>query len=542
LTVVSIAEGGEGRGYNLTEEIEGLSFSNVNPGGDEVCSFTLRRKWYETNPEISRGNLLRILCGVDVLWQGRVEETDRGIENTEKISVTAYGLGARLKDGNLQEIFIDGELGKWNEPSAQRKVTLSAGNVLFDPLPAVNGQDTGAALPALAWQYSRLVNGIANGSELWYYGAGIDLGALLYNYKGSGEDAAWVTRARLAPTDLTTSGEGLLGAEHDGKLEANEQSIIATDAGYKYAAITNWRSNASTIDPYGGLHRWEVPKVLGLHGLPLQGSWPYVGFTVDQMVGYILGLVPGVAVRRLDAQTFVIEQSTYIEPTPHEDAIRDLNRYENCDWGTWGPSSPLDRSVAGYFDFANADRETVHWFTLRSECDAEDLHSETATLYGKVAVVYTDEADIQRTVHVEIDVPDLDAAELSREYTMNIGTATAEIAQAEAEAFLARWGQFAPARGSFTVKQPIRHHRRGDISPLYMRADGSNVRIPDILPAATLFALDSSPDLRTTFPIKRVSIDASGEVPAASVEVDQADDSLSVLQSRSDLATSLIQG
>ena len=178
--------------------------------------------------------------------------------------------------------------------------------------------------------------------------------------------------------------------------------------------------------------------------------------------------------------------------TTHEDGIRDLNRYENCDWGTWGPSSPLDRSSDGYFDFTTADRTTQHWFVLRSEVDAEDLHSETATLYGKVAVGYVDAAGIERVVYVTADVPDLDAAGLSREYTLNIGQATAAIAQAEGEVFLTIWGQFAPARGSFTVSQPVRHYRRGELSPLYMRADGSNVRIPDILPAATLFALDST--------------------------------------------------
>jgi len=73
-----------------------------------------------------------------------------------------------------------------------------------------------------------------------------------------------------------------------------------------------------------------------------------------------------------------------------------------------------------------------------------------------------------------------------------------------------------------------------------MRADGSNIRVPDVLPARDLFSLSLQPDRLTTFPIKRVSVDASGPVPKVTAEVDQVNDLMSQLTARLQLKTDLI--
>jgi hypothetical protein len=108
-------------GYELTDRIEGLGWSSVNPGGDESATFTFRGDWTTALPEIARGDTIHIGDGLDVLWQGRIEEHDRGGTDTPTVGVTAYGLGARLKDGTFTEIFRDADMTAWTGTARTRR-------------------------------------------------------------------------------------------------------------------------------------------------------------------------------------------------------------------------------------------------------------------------------------------------------------------------------------------------------------------------------------------------------------------------------------
>lgn len=541
IRVVSIEQGGEGQGHDLTDDIEGLSWSSVNPGGDERCTFTLKRSWFSANPEIERGNLLRVMCGIDVLWQGRVEETNRSADSTEKIAVTAYGLGARLKDGTFQEIFIDGDFSGWGEPSTQRRLNQVGAGLSFSPQVSIGAQDAGATEPGLLIDFTstETVASRAMGAEIWYYGGGVSIGKLRYSFlvlSGPEGNATWQDQAFVLNDDIASAFNS--GTDHNA-TDSTNRTLTATTATRKYALVASNYTDGGGTD-MTDLHGWIVPKVIGRHELTEQGTWPNIGFTVDQMVRYLVELVPGISIRRIDEQSFVVQQAAYKEPQPHEDGISDLNRFEGCDWGTWGPDSPLDTSIEGQFDFKDREPETQHWFVPRRDCEDLDLHSETSTLYGAVDVTFEDETGVRRTIRREVDVPDLDGAGITRVYPLDIGKSRQDVAEQMGDAFLAIWGQFAPARGGFSTSAPVRHHERGELSPVYLRADGSNVRLGGILPSTSALTLDSSPDRRTTFPIKRVEVDCSGEVPAARVDVDQANDTLSILQARQGLESELV--
>lgn len=535
--VVSIASGGEGRSYDITDEIEGLSWSSVDPGGDERCTFTLKRSWFSDNPEIARGNLLRVMCGVDVLWQGRVEETDRSAESAEAIAVTAYGLGARLKDGTFREIFIDRDLA-WGEPSTQRKINMLSGlGRTYSGAVSAGAQDGGSATPGLTFLWMALVGG-PDFAETWYYGGGIDIHKLRYDFdivQNIGAD--WSHRAYMNSDDL---GSVFNGGPNHTSSDATDQMATSSEKGRKYIHIEGVYSGGFESQNINAMAQWRNIAVLGWHELSEQGSWPDIGFTVDQMVQVILDDVDGVLIRHLDAQSYVVQQAAFKDPVTHEDGIAELNKLEGCNWGTWGPDSPLDTSVDGQFDFKDREPNVQHWFVRREDCDDINLHSETATLYGAVDVTYEDIAGIRRTIRRTVDVPDLDGAGLSRVYPLDIGKSKQEVAEQMGDAFLAIWGQFAPARGSFATSLPVRHYQRGELSPVYLRADGSNVRIGNILPSTDALALDSSPDRRTTFPVKRIEVNCSGEVPVAQVEIDQTNDTLSILQARQGLESALI--
>lgn len=522
-------------GTDLTDLVEGLSFSNVNPGGDERAGFTYRRPWGASLPEIARGVILQIGYGVDVLWQGRIEEHDRGADGSEFISVTAYGLGARLKDNTFAEIYRDADLSHWASSSRTRRITLRSihWNVLDFSV-----EPDAAEAPALALDGSGRWATAAAAEAIYDAGAEALLGSISYSWLAEDLDAGGLTAA---------SWQGvLIGADDDALTNPVTGTDVLTGgtSGSQTETVVWGKRVADFLLNYVGAsagdvtRRWSVvPVVYGDHSLP-RGA--YGGFTLDQIVGDIVGRVDGITLRRADQQAYEILQAEFREPRTHEDAIADLNAYEGCNWGTWGPESPIDPSLDGYFDLTSLDLTTGHWSIPRLELSDLNINSETSTLFDTVKLTYTDIGGVSRTVSRTASVTELAESGLSpKTIKVEAGTLTQVAAQTLADTLLALTGGFAPARGSATVEQPIRHYRRGLLPPCYLRADGSNIRIPDILPARTLFDLQSSPDRRTTFPIKRVTVDVGATI-TATVELDQSNDLLDVLQARLGLASEVV--
>jgi len=539
-----------GRGYDLTEEIEGLRFSNVNPGGDETANFTYRRPWSLTLPEIAKGNVVRITSGLDVIWQGRIDEVDRGGDASQAIDIGAVGAGARLKDATMVKTFVDAALENWQEPPRGRQADeLGGGTFIKFTGPELAGDDVGGN-PALVLH----LEGPATGgnrilSEAWYDAGRDEVISDVYFdwdiHNAGGAIADFFLSVNVADDDEATNNEGtgdLFGTATGAKYLSDEDLPTTR----RRWAFLRWRTMSDLTGESDRAAHFRQVRVYGDHSLLRQGPDPG-GFTADQIAGYAVGMLPSggslVLVRRLDAANFVISHFVVDEPSTHEDVVSRLDELDPADWGTWGPDSVLERSRNGYFDRTVPDLRTQHWIARRSQLDDIDLHTELGSLFDTAEVSYEDASGATQLVTRSIIVPELDETGLSPR-VMQISAGTMPKARAEelGDAALALQGGVAPARGRVTVSRPIRHHQRGPLPPYYMRADGANFRLPDILPTQTLFALDSSPDRRTTFPIKRVDVDASGEVPSVSVELDQTNSLLSVLQARLALAAETIPG
>ncbi|HEY0391023.1 MAG TPA: hypothetical protein VGC63_04875 [Solirubrobacterales bacterium] len=514
--------------YDITDDIEGLNWSSVNPGGDETCTFTLKRSWFASSPEIERGNLLRVMDGIDVLWQGRVEETDRSGESTEQIGVTAYGLGARLKDTFMQEIYVSGDLGEWTEASAQWRIGWGASysGAGFSVAP-----DDTEGRPSIAleldghWESQRPV-----AFAMLDVGSEIRIASVYVDWTLSTTDPNFILELADADDDAPTNFHS--NGDLAGGVSAGSGTIkLATG---KRVLAWQWYYALTGAGADGAQYRAMLRhlKYFGDHSLVKQGVAPNEGFLISQMVADAVGRAAGVQLRRIDNTTFVCEQAAFRDPTKVEDVVAELNRYEqnHRTYGTWGPDSPLDTSTDGYFDYRSIDSDPT-WIAFRSECDSCNLHSETATLFDTVHVNYTDASGVQRVVTRTAYVPELNG--IPREESVDGGKLTTAGAETLGDAILALSGGFAPARGTVVISQPIRHVSRGVLPSHYMRADGSAFRIPDVLPSPSLFALDSTPDRRTTFPIKRIAVDAASKsVPVTTVEVDQTNDAISTLETR----------
>lgn len=518
-----------GGGYDITSMIDGLSWSSVNPGGDETASFTFRRPWSRDNAEIARGSVVAITDGFELLWTGRIEEHDRGGDQTEEVAVTAYGLGIRLKDNTMTEIYVDRDLGQWGEWSVTRRSLWTS--LSIPPVGAMSVlADQWTGLPAVQVTLPQGSTGAI--AEAFYdAGAGTRIASVYYDLisKSVAGD-----EGKFRALDDDAYGGEISGSDLLTGADSSAAGTYTLASPKQFLTFTLVGAGTATAERSVTVRRVAV---FGNHGLAKRGSAPTEGFYDSDIVINVISRVPGVVVRRIDQGSFVITQSAYKEPIDHESVITDVSRFENRDWGTFGSDNVLNPSSEGQFDYKLKDTSARQWSIRRSECAALDLHSEMSTLFDTVVVNYQDESGTAKTVTRTRTSPDLVAAGASpKTLVLDAGVLSPAAAQTLGDVSLALAGAFAPARGSVRIDGRVRHIDRGDVPAFYMKADGSNLQVPDILPSNTMLALDDSPDRRTTFPIKRVAHDAGGDVVSTTVELDQSNDSLTQLQNRLDAA------
>jgi hypothetical protein len=546
LRVTTLAPDGT-EAYDLTDKVDGLSWSSVNPGGDERCTFELKRKWFAGAPEIAQMKLVRVTCGLDILGQFRIEENDRAVADSEKIGVTAYGLGNRLKDSDANRLLIvDRDLSQWRGAGLARQIQNLGANLQGST--AEVAADTAGGNPSLTFKitdnwaspYKPLV-------ESWYdAGPGLKVGVVYHNWASSGTalDAAFVLEGDATDTDDGASTIDTFMSDRIAGAALSSPAgyqTLATARRYVFFDLLYGTTPGGTAGATWLLAN-RNPAVYGTHGLTRRGGSDPGGFWGSDVVTYLLGLASGVTARRIDASSLVVPHLVWRDGVTFEQMIVDTTRFENpgVDWGTWGPDSVLDNSLNGLFDWKAKDPSTQHWFALRSQCDDISLNAEVATLYDQVDVAYQDAAGTTGVETRTATVPALLGSH--RKKRLDGGTLTQAGAQQLGDAFLALSAQRPPARGSVALTGRLNHYRRGSLPPVYMRADGSNLRLPDVLPSEDALSLSSAPDRRTTFPVKRVTVDASGDIPKVSVDVDQSLDTLAILQARLQLAAQLAAG
>ncbi len=486
------------RAYDVTDRIEGLQWSNVNPGGHERAAFMLKGSWGAGFPEARRGNIVRIEDGGQELFTGRIDEQDPQAADAEQVSITAYGLGVRLKDDTMREIYVDRDVSKWRGPSLARKIAAASGSIDVTDMSIVpdttNGQSSLALVLQGAW--SRTAN-----VEAVYDAHGIPIGALYYSWKVNANinpaDANWSGTLSLYENDTPTapldgSGDLLSSATSGtGTLTASTSTKI-----FVYIDLT-YGVGAGGANVQYGLY-FPVLAVYGKHGLTKRGANSATdaqGFYASDIVADVCSRLAAVdiAARRIDQSTFIIPQLVFFDDTTYEDVITEVSKYQNVDWGVWGPdllTGEFSDPMVGYLDWTARDSSTISWIAYRDECEELDLHTELGSTYDQVAVSYTDPTGQTHRVLRSIDSPALDDAGIvHRTAPLQGGTLTLSGAQQLGDAFLALSSGNPVSRGQAIIKGSIKHNSVQ--RPVhFLRADGSNLTIPDAFSDRDSFALD----------------------------------------------------
>ena len=319
----------------LENVLGSLGKSGDMPGGHTELSGALPRDPTKSYPDLALFSTAELQgVGGEKLWQGTIRQEPEDGER-ETIEVKAVGDKQFLEDDEtvVGPGFIDGDLTKWGEPSAQRKLNLMPPASTYSPASAqtdIGWQGAGEAPPAIQMnlQYD-------NGhpiAESWYRGEGAPIGRLLYDYfvVGSlGEEAPnWHANAGISSDDLRTSLGALSFDHHFTGAIAQEISGIGGEAFLQVFYEGPYTGEGSNVAG------WRNVKVVGPQGLTLQGTaWPNVGYVAKQMIPYI---VEGSGLTTKDEllgdDGFVIPQAWFAAPSTRMSKLVEVTKYGLLDW------------------------------------------------------------------------------------------------------------------------------------------------------------------------------------------------------------------
>jgi hypothetical protein len=330
---------------SLTENvITGLRLADEMPGGDKEGSWVFARDPRASWSDLSPFSDITVKgAGGEEVAHYRLDRTPESDGDHMAITGEAVGWSKALEDDNaiIGPGFIDSDLSKWGDPStARRKQLIEVGIRLMAAMSVgTSSADPEDVLGSIVNDFTNVTT-VAEDTEAGeadYDSGGVDIGALLYHFLGDlagGEiSASWESDAALGASDTAFT---VSGSDHDTSADV-ATFLDAPGPGYKFARLRNRLNAASEGTDLKRIFAWQA-KVLGLHGLDLQGTWPNVGYTVSQMLGWAIPCFTCLEARPEDLEDlgYVIEQAWFSDPGPMSQVVQELTKYELLDWFVFG--------------------------------------------------------------------------------------------------------------------------------------------------------------------------------------------------------------
>lgn len=496
----------------------GFTFSSVDPGGFEACSFIIPKDM----PETLRGMYIRMDCGLKVAWEGRVAEVQRSLGN--QTTITGEGNGALLKDQAASMVFVDRDLTRWADPSVARQVALVGGNYQLGTVEVA--ADPVNNLPALteiitdSW-----VSPYVPICEAWY-----DAGPL---------NAIYTIYYDAIQTQAGGAWEAYLYGAADTSLgTASNSSNLSTTSGLSgyYTPSSRWRyamaqwlysltPAGAQGDQFNGF--WHNLAVYGNHGLAGQGSDP-VGYYPSQIAQWCAQQCPGLQLGMIpstDATGYIMPHAVYYDPVGLDQIVNDMATAAGWHWGVWEAPSPLTGLALPRFDFRPRPAQGTYTASCqRADTDTSDIREDLAGMYNEAVISYTNVDGTDGAVVVTADNPILDQVGLSRTVELNGGTMTpaaAAVFGAMALDLLYTQGRVS---GSVTITTAI-NSLSGPMPAWLLKPGIDRLRIVD-LPSVDAFGAYND------LPLTRMECSGSTSGFSTSLEVGAGADLVETLQAR----------
>lgn len=489
---------------------DGMTFSNVDPGGYEMSSFQIPKDL----PNTLRGFPIRIDSGLKVAWEGRISEVQRSLGS--ETTITGEGNVAKFKDNTLAQIFIDQDLTQWVGPSVQRQINLVAAGLSPSSGEVAADASTGNPSIALGATAPWTTGGLPQ-AEALYDAQGVPIHSVSYTavFNAAAAAAPLTGQVYLATTDLVAvvDTSGPFTASTSGTLVAsvNNRPFAVLAASYAAPAATSGELFAIYFDSVA---------VIGNHGLTNRGG----GFYTSDIAAYVAGLIQGLQLGNVQqANGYVLPQSVYLTPVGMDQIISDMGVAAGWHWGVWESFSPLTGNPSPRFDFCPRPLQGASTaFCMRSACDKVDIKEDLSGQYNTAIVSYTDVAGASRAVTVTQDNPILDAAGIAqRSVVFNGGLMTKSVAQVFGLEALSLLYAQDRVSGTVEISGPV----DGPGAPWLLKAGIDRLRIGD-LPSQDAFGIYND------VPISRVETSASSSEITTTVEIGSGGNLVETLQSR----------
>lgn len=381
--------------YNVLSDVE---MSDEMPGGYKEFSGTLAR-----DPQINYqdlgpyGDVKAYTPGGEIVWRGSLDKGPGSSGDHFSINPSALGYQYVLEDNNACHVgFIDRDLGRWGEPSLQRKQDLLAAGVKFDSAEVSQGmQMSGALGPGINISvYHFDASGIEWGETL-YYSGGCDVAEIHGDFFGHGEDANWEDICGMGRSAELADFINARTEDMNAKVSVPHfiAKVPAGATGYQFGVITtSFPGSPGFIGDANISHRWVNITVIGQHGLKALGVWPNIGFSAKQCLEYLIKTYASpltVDSDFVDDDGYVIPQAWYGDGASLSDIVNDLTKYGLYDWFVYNEKR---------FELRKPQTYNRFWRALTAPSELEEVGVDSQRLWRSVMVQYTDATGATRTV------------------------------------------------------------------------------------------------------------------------------------------------
>lgn len=496
--------GGEDCTFLLSE---GFTFSNVDPGGYEMASFPIPKDM----PQVVRGMPVKLDCGLQVAWEGRVKEIQRSLG--AKTLIQCEGYGARLRDSNISMIYVDRDLTHWTGPSPQLSLEqaeehASQGSFTVAPSPTTQkpvltqelaGNWVSPFFPQVITFYDA---GPQNSIAVVFYSLSV------VNVGSPGTINHILTVKSIAAGGGEVWGTGIIASGTSAYL------LRGSNPALRYAKLL--QTPGATPGGEAGAQskgQWEL-AVYGDHKLLRRtiGSETIGGFQTNDIAKHALKSAAGVQAGVIEeASGLIVPHAVYYTPVEVQQVISDMAKLVGWHWGVWESQTYLCGNTEPRLDF-RAYPEAPTAYAMRSECEVLDVREDLAGQYNTAQVQFSEAAGNEGVAEVKVDNPILDKAGIAnRTIPLSLGVSVQAAAETYGKLALEALQTQARVVGSATIKQPIHKMNGAPMAPWMLNAGLDLLRVPD-LPSFDVWGKYNS------LPISRVECSGSSSGITTNVE------------------------
>lgn len=466
---------------HVTADLRDLTFRSTVPGGFATATMSFNRPLAIQPQEIGYYQKVYIYDGsAQTLWEGRLEDPGRTAgDNGEVYDITAIGPAGHTRDRTVPLVYADRQLNVWLTSSfSQPAVQVSMNNEQVASLQLQVPRGTVATVG--------FIGDVTYQEMTW---AAMKLARISFTWDTGVTDANWFVR--LLTRTGTGGSPGVITQAAFNTAGGSLSAVVGDPNFVNGHDVANLRIQRDTSSQtIANDDTWAVFRNIAMRGMLYDANGVEItsGYTLNtvyahEIVADLLGRLltqfdgPGA---QIATNSYPIQQLTYADGVTAEKVLQDLMLIEaDHYWAAW-ESNAAGRHRFEWRPWPTDVRFDVDLF------DGADFPGSAEGLYNAVRVRWLDSTGRVRTTRRTQTVPELSAANLTREGFVDLGRDVASLADAEraGDQFLVEHAA-APNRGTITVARPVIDYVAGRmVSPweLPLLAPGSLVRARGVLP------------------------------------------------------------